>query len=761
MMRSASTAPALEWDPLPGTAKTKALDPDYAVTISAWKKLIADRESIGLPDLKVMDPEDADIRWDLTPDDRVTIVDQAKRLVENFYPHLPFKKEDFLDADAAAALENIRSIVESDHAMAESGLDFHNGMHAAIGKVRDPHTAYIAPAAMQSMVSFLPFQVGFYKDTDQKVHYIVTDVMPHDVSGTDFVPGVEILSSSAGLLISDGPKATLTDFSHTVRISIAEQVGEEDLTSVSNQTAQALLTPGANKDSQLLRALQSLTVRPLATAGNVAISLMSFQPDVRFQYIPSPGAPVKDFVTRWVIASATGIGISFPAGVVSLSRNISDCHYALNVLFKRQHSGSLYGPHPQARAGAPVADSRSTFPDVFEFQLPDGRSDYCVVPPDHIKIGSGDLKIGYLAIKRFFSPNIKLTAEQELPEEFGRILGIFNTKARDGLILDIRSNPGGDITAAEKMLGMLTPRTIQPASFHMANTAAVLAVLDALKKQSNPDLTLQHFTVDAPAIPYDPSDEKKAPRLTPGHPLSPVPDGPAQVYQGPVVLLIDALTYSAADIFAGGFQDHAIGPVIGWDAQTGGGGASVYSLSMLAAILPDTGHGLIKSLPGKASLSVALLRSSRVGPNEGIPIEDRGVKADPDKVYPRTLCDLKDNSKDLIQFAGRVVAKLPVYRVDLDPAPTIAADGVHVSVTTRGIDRLDFNLEDKAVLRGVAATPGQTQTLVIPLKAPLSMSNPPFRLRVDGFSAPGTLAAVTQFRFAAAVEPTNKKKTRV
>ena len=48
-----------------------------------------------------------------------------------------------------------------------------------------------------------------------------------------------------------------------------------------------------------------------------------------------------------------------------------------------------------------------------------------------------------------------------------------------------------------------------------------------------------------------------------------------QVYQGPVVLVTDAQCYSACDIFAAGFQDHEIGPVLGVDANTGAGGANV------------------------------------------------------------------------------------------------------------------------------------------------------------------------------------------
>jgi hypothetical protein len=40
-----------------------------------------------------------------------------------------------------------------------------------------------------------------------------------------------------------------------------------------------------------------------------------------------------------------------------------------------------------------------------------------------------------------------------------------------------------------------------------------------------------------------------------------------QLYYGPVVLVTDALCYSATDFFAAGFQDHEIGTVLGRDRQ--------------------------------------------------------------------------------------------------------------------------------------------------------------------------------------------------
>src|SRR6476660_3104029 len=50
-----------------------------------------------------------------------------------------------------------------------------------------------------------------------------------------------------------------------------------------------------------------------------------------------------------------------------------------------------------------------------------------------------------------------------------------------------------------------------------------------------------------------------------------------QVFNHPVVLVVDPLCSSATDVFAAGFQDHQIGPVLGLSGRTGAGGANVWS----------------------------------------------------------------------------------------------------------------------------------------------------------------------------------------
>ncbi|MFF3930493.1 S41 family peptidase [Streptomyces hirsutus] len=52
-----------------------------------------------------------------------------------------------------------------------------------------------------------------------------------------------------------------------------------------------------------------------------------------------------------------------------------------------------------------------------------------------------------------------------------------------------------------------------------------------------------------------------------------------------MVLITNARCYSATDIFAAGFQDHRIGPVLGTDENTGAGGANVWTHALLSDLL--------------------------------------------------------------------------------------------------------------------------------------------------------------------------------
>jgi hypothetical protein len=162
-------------------------------------------------------------------------------------------------------------------------------------------------------------------------------------------------------------------------------------------------------------------------------------------------------------------------------------------------------------------------------------------------------------------------------------------------------------------------------------------------------------------------------------------DMPAkQVYQGQVVVIVDANCYSAAEMFVAGMQDHGLARIVGTDTQTGGGGGVVWSDDRIAKECRDPEmRKRLAPLPGGASFEVAVLRTTRTGEHAGVPVEDMGVVVPEDDVHPLTRDDVLHGNKDLRSAAIEVLASSPRATV----RATFA--GGAFTITTRGVDRVD------------------------------------------------------------------------
>ena len=135
-----------------------------------------------------------------------------------------------------------------------------------------------------------------------------------------------------------------------------------------------------------------------------------------------------------------------------------------------------------------------------------------------------------------------------------------------------------------------------------------------------------------------------------------------------MALITDALSYSATDLFAAGFQDHAIGPVIGVGGATGAGGANVWTHGLLRRLMEpdneDPGPSPFQVLPRGADLRVAVRRTTRVGPNAGNVLEDLGVV--PEVPYRMSRRDVMEGNQDLIDMAIDQLATRTPHSVVLE-----------------------------------------------------------------------------------------------
>ena len=237
--------------------------------------------------------------------------------------------------------------------------------------------------------------------------------------------------------------------------------------------------------------------------------------------------------------------------------------------------------------------------------------------------------------------------------EFVRLVELL---PQDGLILDVRGNGGGHIFASEFTLQTLTPRRITPEPVQFICTPLNLEICRQHKDNPTGQIDLG---------PWFPSMEQAVETgaiYSSAFPITPEDGANAigQRYFGPVVLITDARCYSATDIFAAGFQDHGIGPVLGVDDNTGAGGANVWTHGLLKALLdvpPDARIARTRRCRSRPTCGCRSAARCGSGALAGTPVEDLGVA--PDVRHEMTRRDVLENNVDLLERAGALLAGLP------------------------------------------------------------------------------------------------------
>lgn len=317
-----------------------------------------------------------------------------------------------------------------------------------------------------------------------------------------------------------------------------------------------------------------------------------------------------------------------------------------------------------------------------------------------------------------------------LVAEFRRLI---RQLPQEGLIVDLRGNGGGNIQAAERMLQYLTSRRIEPEGAQFINTPLNSRICEQLqlgvwfRSMEQALGTGAHFSGAFPLTDGDQANDL------------------GRQYFGPVVLIIDARTYSAADIFAAGFQDHAIGTVLGVDENTGAGGANVWGWDMFLMALPEGSPGSPYTvLPQLTGMNVAMRRTLRGGSWAGTPVEDLGVRRD-DRHW-MTEGDLLRNNADLLKKAGEILTKAreEQQRNRAWPTLTVAPDP-----PTNGRITVTFNVPGVRTAKMPVFVEGQVEERVVDEarvnegQVVMSLEGVPARarVRVEGYDQENKLQA--------------------
>ena len=527
------------------------------------------------------------------------IVSTALDLVERWYVHLPLKRSMYA-VNPVQRLRLLQRRLETAHA-AMSDREFYDDLLGTFAELRDLHTTFVLPEPFRSTTAYLPFSIEACLRRGRREFVVSHTFADGEPAMAAALTRARRLGFDRGVVVT-----------HWNGVDIDRAVA-----------ANANRELGSNPAARRAQGIASMTLRWLG---------QSLPPDERWvdvTFRPAGARPPQSATARfeWQVfqqeATPNGHGVAKAAASLRHAIGMDE-----RGEVERQVRRELF----RQRAKGPAAESvgrvevKSRLDDVFpwcgDVDTPSGR-------------------FGYLRIATF-------NVEHDGPflREFIRLVSQVSPR---GLILDVRGNGGGVITAGERLLQLLTPRRIEPVRFHFLNTPRTARLAD-----SYPFLRAWKTSIDQAV--------ETGTDFSQGFPLSSVErcNDIGQKYQGPVVLITDALCYSTTDIFAAGFQDHGIGTILGVDPATGAGGANVWEYALIAQLAADPA-ALPPQLPSDASFRMAVRRVTRIGGNAGLPLEDLGVR--PDVEHRLTRRDVLERNVDLLHRAARILGRQPWQRL--------------------------------------------------------------------------------------------------
>ena len=265
---------------------------------------------------------------------------------------------------------------------------------------------------------------------------------------------------------------------------------------------------------------------------------------------------------------------------------------------------------------------------------------------------------------------------------------------QDGLILDVRGNPGGNIRAAESLLQLFTPHRVEPELFEFINTPLNFQIC----KSAPPVWDLKRW------LPSIGDSVLTGATYSAGFPLTLEPV--VQRHRSGLLRSGRAHHRRAVVQRDGHLRRRVSGQrsrtVLGTSGNTGAGGANFWSLDDLLRAQKKDPKSPFKTLPKGAEMIVAMRRSIRVGPFAGSPLEEFGVS--PDELHLMTKRDILEDNVDLLARAARIIRQQPSFRLSVTPVSRKGAREIVVKATSklpsskarRRISRVDVYVESSA-----------------------------------------------------------------
>ncbi len=185
------------------------------------------------------------------------------------------------------------------------------------------------------------------------------------------------------------------------------------------------------------------------------------------------------------------------------------------------------------------------------------------------------LSIGYIRIPTFEPDDIGLAEST-----FFREITFFQANT-DGLIVDVMRNFGGYSTYANDLFSILSPDSWRTLEWQVRVTSNWILYISGAVEDAYFNDYPQDYIDQLEAVKQEFIETNRRMRgLSKPVPIDftdlerePITDSRGNVvaYSKPIMLLVDEMSASAAEVFAATFQDNARGPVVGWRTMGAGG----------------------------------------------------------------------------------------------------------------------------------------------------------------------------------------------
>lgn len=575
--------------------------------------------------------------------DRKALIDQAILSLDEFYVHKDLKWARHA-VDAGCALRSLRRICDR-----LDDLTFHTRVGAALKSLRDIHTVYVLPEPYRSFVAFLPFTLAACRDGDDAPErFLVTKLLPGFEPG-HFQPGCEILTWNG------------------MPIGVAvREAGEKEC--------------AANDAALVALGVRLMTIRWLGTSAPPPeewVTLGYLDADKTYREMRLSWRVLKLAQTSNLMLPIQAVWQLEQDHIRPVTENSREpvTHQALD-------QRSLVEEGTVAQMFVSAADLQS-FPEqarrlaVLDTVLAThiaapGTLSGDTPPSQHFsaevyrtKVGDEVLHFGHLRIHGFNTDNVGAFVG-----EFRTLLHRLREIAPDYLLVDVRSNPGGDLNAAECIVQLLTPREVVPLPFQFRATRILERFVS--NDGDTPQADNGEWVSRVSESVANGQQYSRSGPMTNARSANQI----GQEYYGTVGLIFDAITYSSGDIFAAQFADLKIGPVIGVDPCTGGGGGNMVFHGNVAELAPKA-LGL-QRLPHDARLHFAIRRCRRNGAAAAELIEEAGIPAE--HYLPISSDDLMLGDRDLLHRAAQILHEKRRRRFHAEIE--ISDTQVRVTVTT-------------------------------------------------------------------------------